>query len=684
MNLGTQAIEVGQTLAGSVLSGLYVRREFTFARTHFVKTVVDVVRFDVDGVFPQMTASGTFYPSGTAPSIAGPIDWVAVSLAEYKPGFWTGLIAGKWGNTARLPHTTVTIHVPHGPLTFTARKMTLTFSGGAPDRTLELEYESPYFRTAEIEFDTVEGAHRVTGINTWSHPVHPSTLPQEQITVQKVYDRVGVDLRTTAQSAGSATLPISAAGANERWSDQELNDAMHKYWTRYRAQTQWALWMLFTGLHEESKTLAGRMFDDKDTFQRQGLAVFNDVWDDTDLVPSSYIARDAHIARMRFFAAVHESGHCFNLAHSFDKAPNQWIPLLTQNEKDNIGFMNYPHLIDLSIGNEGFFRNFRYRFSDQDIQFVRHAPEQFVEMGDAAFLTNHGFEAAETGTAGPWALSVRVNRERGVFEFLEPIHIEVTLTNISGSPLMVEEGLLENAHHLSVFIQRQGGTVRRWRPFARDCWIPKPYVVEPGASLSASRFISAGVDGWDLAEPGAYTLLVHLQSSEVEIASLPLRLRIAHPQSWDEELVAQNFFTGEVGRALAFGGTLTMAGALRALEEAVERLPNRAVARHARLALALPQMQPRKVLRLPDGEAPMSSVAADGGGIATVPARPEEARQLLEGALLGDDRQGVMDTFGPRAYRQHLERYTNWLETSGESSPAGTGAGKKSKRTPKA
>src|SRR5262249_46037484 len=152
--------------------------------------------------------------------------------------------------------------------------------------------------------------------------------------------------------------------------------------------------------------LAGRMFDYTDTFQRQGLAVFNDVWDNTSIVPSNYTARNAHIARMRFFAAVHESGHCFNLTHSFEKTPDQWVPLLTQNEKDYIGFMNYPHHIDPSYGNEGFFRNFLYRFSDEEIQFIRHAPEQFVEMGEAAFATNHGFEAATTGRSGPWALSV--------------------------------------------------------------------------------------------------------------------------------------------------------------------------------------------------------------------------------------------------------------------------------------
>ena len=54
------------------------------------------------------------------------------------------------------------------------------------------------------------------------------------------------------------------------------------------------------------------------SYQRQGCAVFTHVWD--AIVPIDYPSRDAHLARMRFFSAAHESGHCFNLVHSFEKA----------------------------------------------------------------------------------------------------------------------------------------------------------------------------------------------------------------------------------------------------------------------------------------------------------------------------------------------------------------------------
>ena len=59
-------IDVGKAVAESVLSGLYVRRAPLFTRQGFRPAVVDVVRFDVDGIYRQMTASGTYYPNGSS------------------------------------------------------------------------------------------------------------------------------------------------------------------------------------------------------------------------------------------------------------------------------------------------------------------------------------------------------------------------------------------------------------------------------------------------------------------------------------------------------------------------------------------------------------------------------------------------------------------------------------------
>jgi hypothetical protein len=183
------------------------------------------------------------------------------------------------------------------------------------------------------------------------------------------------------------------------------------------------------------------------------------------------------------------------------------------------------------------------------------------------------------------------------------------------------------------------------------------------------------VDGWYLAEPGSYTLQASLRSLGGhgglggDIVASPLTLRIASPRSWEEEYVAQNYFTDEVGRALALGGTTTMTSAIEALEEAANRLKGTAVARHAMLTLALPRLRSRKVLRLPEGEAPMSPAAADGGSIGVVEAKPDEANRLLREALL-DDRREAVEAFGRADYERYVEMYATWLEQSGDKAAA--------------
>lgn len=59
------------------------------------------------------------------------------------------------------------------------------------------------------------------------------------------------------------------------------------------------------------------MFDDIGTAQRQGCAVFSNsfISDPRPGDPHS----DQAVQRLRFWTAVHEIGHTFNLAHSWQK-----------------------------------------------------------------------------------------------------------------------------------------------------------------------------------------------------------------------------------------------------------------------------------------------------------------------------------------------------------------------------
>ena len=116
-----------------------------------------------------------------------------------------------------------------------------------------------------------------------------------------------------------------------------------------------------------------------------------------------------------------------------------------------------------------------------------------------------------------------------------------------------------------------------------------------------------------------------------------LQIRVASVRERHEEVIAQDFFTDEIGRALVLGGAAEGSKAYAVLEEIAGCMDDRPIARHARLSLGLPKMKANRVMRIPDGKRPMSSIAADGGAFGLVHAKPEEARRLVEAALREGD-----------------------------------------------
>ena len=85
--------------------------------------------------------------------------------------------------------------------------------------------------------------------------------------------------------------------------------------------------------------------------------------------------------------------------------------------------------------------------------------------------------------------------------------------------------------------------------------------------------VFAGLNGWDISEPGVYEIQVAVEVDGQPVMSGPLQLRISPPRSWDEEDVAQEFFSEDVGRTLTFAGTAVLTSANEVLRNTVERLP---------------------------------------------------------------------------------------------------------------
>lgn len=612
--------------------------------------VVEELRVDVDGLMPTMTVSGA-----RAQLFGGRITWIArVSWSAVQQGY-TGAISYRDGNATLEPHTHVLVKLSGGLPFGGQRKARVKFTGGGhPDATRTYVFRRAAFRQVGIEYDRVDDATAVIDYPLHAHPNRPADLPNATLTVQDAFTRLGIAVTKTG---GDDVVPVIKAGTDILWTDIEMHDAMQAHWSKWADTPQWQVWTLFAGRHIQGAGLGGIMFDDIGTAQRQGCAIFSNSFISTPRPgdPQS----DQAVRRLRFWTAVHEIGHTFNLAHSWQKNINfgsPWVPLA--NEPLAFSYMNYPFAYP--GGEPAFFAGFRYGFSENELLFLRHAPERVVKQGAAPWFDEHGFEQVRQARPNVLELTVRVHRDAPRFEALEPVVAEVKLKNTSIAPVAVDRNALLG-ERLTVIIAADGRDARQWLPYARHCYLADPYVLQPGESLYAPLFLSAGLNGFDLAEPGQYRIRVMLDTESGEILSAPLHIDVRPPRSRDEELLAPDVFTDEVGRVLAFGGSRGNTPALDhandVLRETMARLPDSALAVHAAAALSCTATVPGQIL-FEDPEDPHIKE------FRTVAPDPEQALPLIEKAY--GDPGAAADTLGHIGLTQQVEQVAIALAATGD------------------
>lgn len=604
------------------------------------------LRVDIDGVKPTMTVSGTI-----TRLFGGRLTWIARVKKNPATGTWTGPISYRDGNASLRPHTTVSVKLTGGPFLPSNRKATVTFSGGtASPVTHTYSFQKAAFRDVAFEYDRVSDATAVTAHNPATHPNRSPSAPSSTLTLETAYSRLGFQVTKTG---GDSVIPNPPGSA---WSDQEMHDAMQAHWSRWADAPQWAMWVLFARLHDQGTSLGGIMFDDIGTAQRQGTAIFSDSF--ISQAPNGEAHPGAWVERMKFWTAMHEIGHAFNLAHSWQKSlGTAWVPL--SDEPAALSFMNYPY--NYPGGLDAFFAAFDYGFSPDELLFLRHAPERFVKMGAAPWFDNHGFEQEayeqlRTAVTGPLELELRVHREPR-FEFLEPVVLELRLKNVSSTPTVVDDNALQG-DGLAIVVAKDGGEAKRWLPFARYCTAPAPRVLQPGEAMYASVFVSAGSGGWLISEPGSYVVYAatEAQSGATAALSRPLGIVVDRPSGPEAERLAGDMFTKDVAHVLAFGGSRVLASANETLREVAERLPASAAAVHATAALGAPKVTDGKVLAL--GEAGTEVVEV-------VPADPQEATELLSASL--DDFDRAAGSLGHIAVTKQTEQLANAMEDMGDT-----------------
>jgi hypothetical protein len=188
-----------------------------------------------------------------------------------------------------------------------------------------------------------------------------------------------LSLRTALREAGIAVsfrphAVIDRPDVSEHWSTTDLNDALAQRvddggapWPR------WQVWGLLAGRHQDSNT-GGLMFNTVGP-ARRGFAVFRDhPW--FALLPEGEPRDDlqAAAARKYLFTWVHEIGHTFNLVHSSEKG-----------RPDSPSWMNYDGEYDARNGRGSFWRDFHFRFDDEELIHIRHGNLPAVIMGGDPF-----------------------------------------------------------------------------------------------------------------------------------------------------------------------------------------------------------------------------------------------------------------------------------------------------------
>jgi hypothetical protein len=144
-----------------------------------------------------------------------------------------------------------------------------------------------------------------------------------------------------------------------------------------------------------------------------------------------------------------------------------------------------------------------------------------------------------------------------------------------------------------------------------------------------------------------------------DVVSAPFTLRVAPPNSRDEEYSAGDLFTQDAARVLVFGGSRYLQDTNDVLQEIVERYPVRRIALHARVALGNPLTLEYKQL-IPTG---------DGLELDVVPPDPDEAAKLIEPALV-ERADTAAESFGHIRYRAISERVARRFAAVGAEAEA--------------
>lgn len=514
---------------------------------------------------------------------------------------WSGCSVGVSGNVTYLegsyPSTTLNMTIPWSYSSIGAAQVTLQPSSGTAS-TYSCTKKSNTFRQLTLEVDVCSSVNSGTILptyNTHAHNTRPTGLTARDLTIEQAYREAGVEVNISS----NRTIIDDSAATFNTWSDAELHDAMETNHSAYAEAPQWQMWGVLAGNYVSS-SVAGIMFDYGTAYggpgrspERQGFAVFrNHSWFNS--LPNGAPANQTEATALRQFLYcwVHEAGHAFNFLHSWNKG-----------RSNALSWMNYPQYVT------NFWNNFMMRFDEEELIHLRHGKRSEVIMGGDPWATGSHLEEtpnANIDMDGNPVASLLI-RGKNYYHFMEPVTLEFRLKNNSELPLDADTQLDPACGRMDIYIKRPDGKVVAFDPVACKLAAPEMTTLQRGKDengndikdgtdrISKNITLSFGKGGFYFQEPGEYTVrAVYHGSSDLVISSNAVRLRIGRPFERDEERLAQDYFSPDVGLALYFGGSSSrfLSGGMNIIEDMADRFASTALGAHLSLTLATNQARP--------------------------------------------------------------------------------------------
>lgn len=186
-------------------------------------------------------------------------------------------------------------------------------------------------------------------------------------------------------------------------------------------------------------------------------------------------------------------------------------------------------------------------------------------------------------------------RSSGYVDFLEPVEVEFRLRNTSPFPWETAADLRPEAGYVSVDVRKPTGEIVHHEPLLCELGPAETRTLQPaGSEPGADRFsqtvsLAFGKGGFTFAEPGEYLIgATYHDPMGVSFPSAIHTLRVGNPAGRDEDRMASDVFTREVGVALYLDGSNAPAlkGAMDVFREMADRFKDSLAGVHAALTVA--------------------------------------------------------------------------------------------------